>query len=152
MEGVSVNVGRPREVVWKRKTVLTSIFKEPVAGRVPLRRLNLDGDRQSDLTVHGGTYKAVYAYQAEHYDFWRGELAGADLPWGSFGENLTVAGLPGEDEVGVGDRYRVGSALLAVTQPRLPCFKLGIRRAAQHEGLPEEWRRWFGERLVEAAG
>ena len=123
---VSVNVGLPREVAWKGQTVRTSIFKEPVEGPVPIRRLNLDGDRQSDLTVHGGPSKAVYVYPAEHYSAWRAEL-GRALPWGMFGENLTVEGLPLEGELSVGDRLRVGTAELVVTEPRLPCYKLGIR-------------------------
>jgi MOSC domain-containing protein YiiM len=123
---VSVNVGLPRTVRWKRRDVTTSIFKEPVAGRIAVRRLNLDGDRQADLTVHGGGAKAVYAYPLEHYAFWQKELA-EDLPFGAFGENLTVEGLPLEHEVAIGDRFRVGTAELVVTQPRLPCYKLGLR-------------------------
>jgi MOSC domain-containing protein YiiM len=123
---VSVNVGLPHGVPWRGRTVQTAIFKEPVAGRVAVRHDNLAGDRQGDLRVHGGRAKAVYAYPAEHYPPWEAEL-GTPLAWGAFGENLTVAGLPLEDEVHVGDRLAVGSALLAVTQPRLPCFKLGIR-------------------------
>jgi MOSC domain-containing protein YiiM len=131
---VSVNVGLPREVVWKGRAVTTAIFKQPANGPIPLRRLNLDGDRQADLSVHGGPTKAVYAYSAEHYAAWRRELSDDDLPvalaglpWGSFGENLTVEGLPLESGIAIGDRYRVGSAELVVTQPRLPCYKLGIR-------------------------
>ena len=123
---VSVNVGLPREVAWRREIVTTSIFKSPVAGRVMVRRLNLDGDRQSDLTVHGGADKAVYAYPSEHYAYWREELPGTELPWGSFGENLTIEGLL-ESEVRIGDRWAVGEAAFRVTQPRMPCFKLGIR-------------------------
>jgi MOSC domain-containing protein YiiM len=123
---VSVNVGLPREVTWQGQTVRTSIYKDPVAARVWARRLNLEGDRQSDLTVHGGAEKAVYVYPAEHYDFWRGELPGVDLPWGSFGENITSEGLD-ESSVGIGDRLTIGSAEFVVTQPRTPCFKLAIR-------------------------
>jgi MOSC domain-containing protein YiiM len=123
---VSVNVGRPRRVRWKGRDVETAIFKKPVEGRVPLRRLNFDGDRQADLTVHGGRAKAVYAYPIEHYPFWGDEL-GEEPPLGAFGENLTVEGLPLEDEIAVGDRFRVGTAELVVTQPRLPCYKLGLR-------------------------
>ncbi len=123
---VSVNVGLPREVPWNRKTILTSIFKAPVAGRVRVRSLNLDGDRQSDLEVHGGADKAVYAYPEEHYAFWRAELPGTDLPWGAFGENLTTSGLL-ENAVCIGDRFAIGSAEFRVTQPRMPCFKLSIR-------------------------
>lgn len=126
MKVISVNVGLPREVIWKGKPVTTSIFKEPVQGRVALRYLNLDGDRQSDLTVHGGPNKAVYAYPSEHYEYWRSELPGVELPWGAFGENLTVEGLF-EDELNIGDQFRIGSAEVAVTQPRLPCYKLAVK-------------------------
>jgi MOSC domain-containing protein YiiM len=113
-------------VVWKGKTVTTGIFKEPVAGQVMVRRLNLDGDRQADLSVHGGPNKAVYAYPVEHYGYWREELPQMALPWGIFGENLTTEGLL-EEAVHVGDRFRVGSAEIVVTQPRMPCYKLAIR-------------------------
>jgi MOSC domain-containing protein YiiM len=123
---VSVNVGLPREIQWQGKTVRTSIFKAPVAGRVMVRRLNVDGDGQSDLNVHGGFEKAVYAYPAEHYGFWRKRLPGVDLPWGSFGENFTIKGLM-EDAVHIGDTLWAGSAEFVVTQPRMPCFKLGVR-------------------------
>ena len=214
MKIVSVNVGGPREVEWRGDIVTTSIFKEPVAGPVTARRLNLDGDEQSDPSVHGGPNKAVYAYHAEHYDFWSRELPEAELGWGSFGENVTIAGLPREDAISIGDCLRAGSAVFAVTQPRLPCFKLSVRfgradivkrflasgrtgfylsvveegviaagdevtfvsrdagrvsvaditrlyaydredlnalrRAAELEALPEDWRRWFRER-AEAA-
>ena len=126
MKLISVNVSLPREVTWRGETVLTGIFKEPVEGPVMLRRLNLDGDGQADLSVHGGVSKAVYAYPSEHYDFWRGELPDMDLPWGMFGENLTTEGLF-EDAVRIGDRFRIGEAELVATEPRLPCFKLGIK-------------------------
>jgi MOSC domain-containing protein YiiM len=126
MRIVSINVGLPREVQWHGKTVLTSIFKAPAAGPVRVKRLNVEGDQQSDLEVHGGTDKAVYVYPAEHYAFWRAELPGMDLPWGAFGENFTTEGLI-EDSVHIGDQLRVGSAEFVVTQPRMPCFKLGIR-------------------------
>ncbi len=126
MHVVSVNVGRPRPVPWRGRTTLSAIFKEPVAGRVAVRRLNLDGDKQADLTVHGGPDKAVYAYPSEHYPWWREQLPDAELPWAAFGENLTTAGLV-ETEVRIGDEYRAGTARLVVTQPRLPCSKLGIR-------------------------
>lgn len=106
--------------------VSTGIFKEPIAGRVMLRTLNLDGDRQADLSVHGGTEKAVYAYPSEHYAFWKHELPGMDLPWGMFGENFTTTGLL-ETETNIGDRFRIGAAEVMVTQPRMPCYKLGIR-------------------------
>lgn len=126
MKIISVNVGLPREVVCKGRTVTTGIFKEPVEGPVRVRRLNLDGDRQADLSVHGGPDKAIYAYPSEHYDYWRGELPDMELPWGMFGENLTTEGLL-EDKVNIGDRFRIGSAVLVVTQPRMPCYKLGIK-------------------------
>src|SRR3954471_8276968 len=126
MRLISVNVARPRLCMWRGEPVSTGIFKEPVVGRVTLRTLNLDGDRQADLTVHGGPAKAVYAYPSEHYPFWRGELPGMDFPWGAFGENLTTEGLR-EDDVHIGDRFRAGGVELMVTQPRMPCFKLGIR-------------------------
>ena len=126
MHVVSVNVGLPRTVRWKGRDVTTGIFKNPVEGRIPLRRLNLAGDRQADLSVHGGATKAIYAYPLEHYTFWRKQL-GDELPFGAFGENLTVEGLSLEEEVAVGDRFRIGAAELVVTQPRLPCYKLGLR-------------------------
>lgn len=106
--------------------VSTGIFKEPIAGRVMLRTLNLDGDRQADLSVHGGTEKAVYAYPSEHYAFWKHELPEMELPWGMFGENFTTTGLL-ETETNIGDRFRIGAAEVMVTQPRMPCYKLGIR-------------------------
>lgn len=128
---VSINCGLPREIPWRGQQVTTSIFKEPVQGRIALRTLNLDGDRQSDLSVHGGKDKAVYCYPIEYYDYWRVELAGLSLPYGSFGENFTIDGLAqhglAEDTIHVGDRLSVGTAELMVTQPRLPCYKLGIR-------------------------
>ena len=132
MRVVSVNVGLPREVAWKGGSVGTGIFKGPVRGRVTVRRLNLDGDRQADLSVHGGADKAVYAYPAEHYHYWRDELAGMEMPFGPFGpfgmfgENFTTEGLV-EDAVNIGDHFRIGTAELVVTQPRLPCYKLGIK-------------------------
>ena len=126
LQVISVNVGLPRAVVWKGRTVVTGIFKEAVAGRVAVRRLNLEGDRQADLTVHGGPEKAIYAYPAEYYPFWREQFPGMELPWGMFGENLTVEGLL-EETVHIGDCFQVGSAQLVVTQPRLPCYKLGLK-------------------------
>ena len=126
MRVLSVNVGLPRELEWNGKIVRTSIFKQPVTGRVRVARLNVEGDQQSDLTVHGGPEKAVYAYPSEHYPFWRGELAKMDLAWGVFGENFTTTGLL-EETLHIGDRVRIGSAEFVVTQPRMPCFKLGIR-------------------------
>jgi len=126
MNIVSVNVGLPLKVVWKGITVQTAIFKEPVAGAVAIRELNLDGDQQADLTVHGGLEKAVYAYPAEHYQYWREQLSDASLSWGAFGENLTISGLR-EDTVHIGDLLKVGCAVLRVTQPRMPCYKLQLR-------------------------
>src|SRR5213083_140739 len=126
MKILSLNVSLPREVTWQGKLVTTGIFKEPVNGPVMLRTLNLEGDQQADLTVHGGVDKAVYAYPSEHYAYWRGELPGMDLPWGIFGENFTTEGLL-EGSVRIGERLRVGSAEFVITQPRMPCFKLGIR-------------------------
>jgi MOSC domain-containing protein YiiM len=123
---ISLNVARPRLAVYNGTTINTGIFKQPVSGRVALRTLNLDGDRQADLSVHGGPDKAVYAYPSEHYVYWRRELPGMDMPWGAFGENFTTDGLT-EDEVHVGDRFRIGSALLMVRQPRMPCYKLAAK-------------------------
>lgn len=126
MKIVSINVGLPREVVWKGITVQTAIFKEPVAGTVAIRELNLTGDQQADLTVHGGSEKAVYAYPVEHYQYWRKQLSKVSLSWGAFGENLTTQGL-WEDTLFIGDLLRVGSAVLQITQPRMPCYKLELR-------------------------
>jgi MOSC domain-containing protein YiiM len=126
MKVISVNVGLPREVASNGGPVTTGIFKSPVSGSVPVRRLNLDGDRQADLTVHGGPYKAVYGYPIEHYSKWRGELPDLEFPMGAFGENLTVEGLD-ENTLHIGDRLRIGTSVLVVTQPRMPCYKLGIR-------------------------
>ncbi len=126
MKLVAISVGKPREVEWHGKSVRTSIFKTPVSRRVQVAIDNIEGDQQSDLSVHGGPEKAVYAYPAEHYDFWRRELPGEELPWGAFGENFTTEGML-EDDVWIGDRYRVGTTELVVTQPRMPCYKLAIR-------------------------
>ncbi len=126
MRVLSVNVGLPRDVLWRGKSVSTGIYKEPVEGRVPVRRQNLDGDRQADLRVHGGPDKAVYLYPSEFYERWARERPELTFGAGTFGENLTTEGLVDHD-VGVGDRFRIGSAELVVTQPRLPCFKLGIK-------------------------
>jgi MOSC domain-containing protein YiiM len=123
---VSVNVGLPREVSWQGRVVTTGIFKEPIRGRTMVRTLNLDGDRQADLTVHGGADKAVYAYPSEHYDYWQAELPGMDLPWGVFGENFTTEGLL-EKAACIGDRFRIGETEVIVTEPRMPCYKLGIK-------------------------
>ena len=140
MRLVSVNIGLPQTVEWRGKPVATAIFKAPVAGPVALEPLNLAGDRQADLSVHGGVHKAVYAYPSEHYAYWRAELPGAELGWGGFGENFTVAGFQ-EDQVFIGDRLRVGAAELRVTEPRVPCFKLGLRF-----GDPEMVRRFLASR------
>ena len=126
MKLISVNVGRPRNVNWQGKVVQTSIWKDPVAQRTFVSKLNVEGDRQSDLSVHGGADKAVYAYPSEHYSYWRSNLPDVPLPWGAFGENFTTEGLL-EDHIRVGDRVQIGSAEFVVTQPRMPCFKLGIR-------------------------
>jgi MOSC domain-containing protein YiiM len=123
---LSVNVGLPREVLWRGQRVTTGIFKTPIDGSVPLRTTNLDGDRQADLSVHGGVAKAVYCYPSEHYGYWKQELGRNDLPFGMFGENLTTAGMD-EDSVHIGDEFSIGSARVVVTQPRLPCYKLAIR-------------------------
>jgi MOSC domain-containing protein YiiM len=123
---VSVNLGEPRRVMAGNVPVMTAIFKSPVAGRVAVRRHNLAGDRQADLTVHGGPNKAVYLYPSEHYDYWAHELPDKELPFGIFGENLTTTGLL-EETTRIGDRFRFGSAVLEVTQPRMPCYKLAIR-------------------------
>jgi MOSC domain-containing protein YiiM len=126
MKIISLNLGRPRLVGGEGQSVSTGIYKTPVGGRVMLRALNLDGDRQADLTVHGGPTKAAYAYPSEHYDYWREELPGVELPWGMFGENFTTEGLD-ESSVNIGDRFRVGAAEVVVTEPRMPCYKLGIK-------------------------
>lgn len=126
MKILSVNVGLPREILHEGRSIRTGIFKVPVEGRVHVAALNLAGDKQADLTVHGGPSKAVYAYPSEHYAFWRKELPGVDFPWGSFGENLTTEGLL-EKDLNIGDRLCVGSVELVVTEPRLPCYKLGAK-------------------------
>jgi MOSC domain-containing protein YiiM len=123
---VSVNVGLPQDVEWRHDVVATAIHKAPVTGRVTVKHLNLEGDRQADLRVHGGRDKAVYAYPTEHYAHWREELPGVGLPWGTFGENLSIEGLL-EPSVRVGDVLRIGTVELVVTQPRMPCFKLNLR-------------------------
>jgi MOSC domain-containing protein YiiM len=130
-----VNTGLPREVTWHGRIVTTAIFKEPAKGRVFLRKLDLEGDRQADLSVHGGEHKALYCYPLAHYDYWKKELPGCDLPMGMFGENFTIDGITAvgatgglaEDTVHLGDQFSVGSAEVLITQPRLPCYKLGVR-------------------------
>lgn len=126
MKILSVNVGLPREIFHEGRSIRTGIFKVPAEGRVRVTALNLAGDLQADLTVHGGPSKAVYAYPSEHYAFWRKELPGVDFPWGSFGENLTTEGLL-EKDLNIGDRLCAGSVELVVTEPRLPCYKLGAK-------------------------
>lgn len=139
MQIVSVNVGLPQRVTWRGRAVETGIFKQPVAGPVVVRALNLDGDGQADLELHGGPEKAVYAYPAEHYAFWREQL-GEELPWGAFGENLTTIGLD-ESALHIGDHVEIGGTELVVTQPRLPCYKLGVRF-----GRPDMVRRFLASR------
>lgn len=126
MRLISVNCGLPREVTWHGRNVTTAICKQPVPERVALRKFNLDGDRQADLSVHGGEYKAVYCYPLVHYEYWKRELPGRELPMGTFGENFTLEGLL-EESVHLGDQFSVGSSEVVVTQPRLPCYKLGVR-------------------------
>jgi MOSC domain-containing protein YiiM len=126
MKVLSVNIALPRLISWKGQTFNTGIFKKPVAGPVMMRKLDLDGDRQADLSVHGGPYKAVYAYPSEHYAFWRKEFPEMELPWGQFGENLTTEGL-NERDTHIGDVLRIGQATVQVTQPRVPCFKLAAK-------------------------
>src|SRR5271155_4344228 len=123
---LSVNVGLPRDVVWKERTVHTGVWKNPVTGRCRVGRLNLEGDGQGDLAGHGGEHRAVFVYQIESYRYWQSQLGRTNFTYGEFGENFTVEGLP-DDEVCIGDRYRVGSALFEVTQPRVPCSRVGIR-------------------------
>jgi MOSC domain-containing protein YiiM len=123
---ISLQVAMPRAVMCNGEEVSTGIFKVPVLKRVQMRAFNLDGDRQADLSVHGGRDKAVYAYPSEHYAYWKKELPGTALPWGSFGENLTTEGLL-EGEVFLGDRFTIGEAEAVVTQPRIPCFKLNLK-------------------------
>ena len=126
MRVISVNVGRPRTIDVGGQTVRTGIFKAPVSGRVKLSKLNLAGDRQADLSVHGGRDKAVYLYPSEHYRYWQEQLPEIEMPWGMFGENLTTEGLD-EQSAHIGDRFRIGGAVLEVTKPRMPCYKLGIK-------------------------
>jgi MOSC domain-containing protein YiiM len=126
MQVVSVNVGTPRVITRDDQEILTAIFKFPVQGPVVVRKLNLDGDRQADLNVHGGVHKAVYAYPAEHYPYWGSIYPEIELPWGAFGENLTTVGM-NESSVYIGDQFRVGTAILQIAQPRMPCFKLAAK-------------------------
>src|SRR5712692_4818087 len=126
MRLASLNVGLPRLLAWKGASFKTGIFKKAVDGRIMLRETNLDGDQQADLTVHGGVNKAVYVYPSEHYGYWRADLPGVDLPWGMFGENFTTEGLL-EEAVYIGDRFRIGETEVMATEPRMPCYKLGIK-------------------------
>jgi MOSC domain-containing protein YiiM len=137
---LSVNVGLPREVTWQGKLVTTGIFKKPFKTPIMLRTLNLDGDGQDDLTVHGGASKAIYAYPSEHYGYWRTELPGLDLAWGMFGENFTTEGLL-EEAIYIGDRFRIGETEVMVTEPRMPCYKLGIKF-----GRPDIIKRFLASR------
>ena len=140
MKILSVNVGLPRKVTWQGKVVTTGIFKEPVNASVMMRTLNLEGDQQADLTVHGGVNKAVYAYPSEHYGYWRTELPGVDLRWGMFGENFTTEGLL-EEATYIGDRFGIGETEVMVTEPRMPCYKLGIKF-----GRPDIIKRFLASR------
>jgi MOSC domain-containing protein YiiM len=140
MKILSANVGLPREVTWQGKLVTTGICMEPVNAPVMMRTLNLEGDRQADLTVHGGVTKAVYAYPSEQYGYWRTELPGVDLPWGMFGENVTTEGLL-EEAIYIGDRFRIGETEVLVTEPRMPCYKLGIKF-----GRPDIIKRFLASR------
>ena len=123
---LSVNVGRPRDIVWKGRTVHTGIWKDPVPGRSRVDRLNVEGDGQGDLAGHGGEQRAVFVYQLESYRYWQEQLQRTDFVYGQFGENFTIEGLP-DDEVCIGDRFRIGSARFEVTQPRVTCYRVGIR-------------------------
>lgn len=149
MRILSVNVGRPRELLYRGRTVRTGIFKSPVEGRLAINRLNLVGDEQADLSVHGGTDKAVYAYTSENYAYWEQELTRA-LPFGQFGENLTVEGMP-ETDVSIGDVFQMGSAVLQVSQPRTPCFKLGLKMGSPRflKAFLESGRTGFYLRVLE---
>ena len=134
---LSVNVGLPRDIPWQGRTVHTAVWKTPVLGRCRVGRLNLAGDRQGDLVGHGGEQRAVFVYQIEAYRYWQDRLARSDFVYGQFGENFTVEGLP-DDVVCIGDRYEIGSALFEVTQPRVPCYRVGIRmNEAQMAGLSD---------------
>src|SRR6476646_7419744 len=123
---LSVNVGLPRDIAWRGNTVHTAIWKDPVQDRRMVRRLNIDGDKQGDLLGHGGEHRAVFVYQIESYRYWQDRLGRSDFTYGQFGENFTVEGLA-DDEVCIGDRYRIGEALFEVTQPRVTCYRVGIR-------------------------
>ena len=148
---LSVNVGLPREIEWKGKTVRTAVWKDAVRGRRKVGRLNIDGDGQGDLQGHGGEHRAVLVYQIDSYRYWERQLGRKDFVFGQFGENFTVEGLP-DDEVCIGDRYRIGSALFEVTQPRVTCYRVGIRMDEPRMAalLVEHHRPGFYFRVVEA--
>ena len=138
MKILSLNIGLPRLFLYQGVTINSGIFKKPIAGPVTLRTLDLDGDRQADLSVHGGVYKAVYAYPSEHYPFWKSELPEMELSWGAFGENFTTEGLF-EDDLHVGDQFEIGSARVMVRQPRMPCYKLAAK--FQRDDMIEKFLR-----------
>ena len=140
MKLLSLNVGTPQVVDWNGKTVRTSIFKSPVSGPRKIFFLQVEGDEQADLRVHGGANKAVYAYDVSHYQHWKTVLPREEWPYGLFGENLTTEGLP-DTEARLGDQYRVGTALLQVVQPRFPCTKLNVRF-----GLPDMMERFMAQK------
>lgn len=123
---ISINVSKAKEVAYKGRSIETGIFKTPVSGKLKLNHLNLEGDQQADLTVHGGPDKAVYAYSWEHYSWWQEKLPGVEFSYGKFGENLTTEGVL-EEQAFIGDEFRIGAVVLRVSQPRLPCYKLGIK-------------------------
>jgi hypothetical protein len=152
---LSVNVERPQEIAWRGKTVYTSVWKAPVQGRRLVRRLNVDGDAQGDLHGHGGEHRAVFVYQMDSYRYWERELKRSDFTFGQFGENFTVEGLA-DSEVCVGDRYRIGGALFEVTQPRVTCYRVGIRMEEPRMGAccvvkPSTMRRGHARRSRGAA-
>ncbi|HEY6535508.1 MAG TPA: MOSC domain-containing protein [Candidatus Nitrosocosmicus sp.] len=126
MKIISVNISLPKKVIYGKEIVTTGIFKLPIVGPIKLEKLNLEGDKQADLTVHGGINKAVYVYPKEYYDYWQNKLLRTDLSWGMFGENFTTEGLF-EDDVNVGDIFNIGTCKIMATQPRIPCYKLGIK-------------------------
>ena len=143
MKLLSINVSKPKPITYNGKIIHTGIFKEPVSGTVMLRDNNIDGDGQGDLKVHGGTYKAIYGYPYEHYSHWKNELDRDDLSYGQFGENLTVSGML-EEKIHIGDIFQIGSDVkLQITQPRVPCFKLGYKM-----GLPEFPKQFLESRRV----
>jgi MOSC domain-containing protein YiiM len=147
---LSINVGLPRDVAWRGEKVHTAIWKQPVPGRIVVRRLNVEGDGQGDLAGHGGEHRAVMVYQIDAYRYWEAQLGRNDFSFGQFGENFTVAGLP-DDDVSIGDRYRIGSALCEVTQPRVTCYRVGIRMAepAMAALLVSHHRPGFYFRVIE---